>query len=146
MTLIVLRNTIFKMINIWQHHVWIDMQKRLASVHSIIGRGSLIPWRLPLQGKPVVDAISNSANTSRLSFPTVNHNACHRDSFLRVLQVDSVRHDGSTTGAGATAPRLSKLIEGWSCKHGQSCNLQMTECQKRLRTYNRSRCPSRGRR
>ena len=43
MTLIVLRNTIFKMINIWQHHVWIDMQKRLASVHSIIGRGSLIP-------------------------------------------------------------------------------------------------------
>jgi hypothetical protein len=31
------------MINIWQHHVWIDMQKRLASVHSIIGRGSLIP-------------------------------------------------------------------------------------------------------
>jgi len=43
MTLIVLRNTIFKMINIWQHHVWIDMQKRLASVHSILWRGSLIP-------------------------------------------------------------------------------------------------------
>jgi hypothetical protein len=43
MTLIVLRNTIFKMINIWQHHVWTDMHKRLASVHSIMGRGSLIP-------------------------------------------------------------------------------------------------------
>lgn len=43
MTLIVLRNTIFKMINIWQHHVWTDMRKRLASVHSILGRGSLIP-------------------------------------------------------------------------------------------------------
>ena len=43
MTLIVLRNTIFKMINIWQHHVWTDMHKRLASVHSILGRGSLIP-------------------------------------------------------------------------------------------------------
>ena len=43
MTLIVFRNTIFKMINIWQHHVWTDMQKRLASVHSILGRGSLIP-------------------------------------------------------------------------------------------------------
>lgn len=43
MTLIVLRNTVFKMINIWQHHVWTDMQKRLASVHSILGRGSLIP-------------------------------------------------------------------------------------------------------
>ena len=82
------------------------MQKRLASVHSIIGRGSQYPistsfdWRLPLQGKPVVDAISNSANTSRLSFPTVNHNDRHRDSFLCVLQVDSVRHDGSTMRAG----------------------------------------------
>ena len=43
MTLIVLRNTVFKMINIWQHHARTDMQKRLASVHSIIGRGSLIP-------------------------------------------------------------------------------------------------------
>ena len=31
------------MINIWQHHVWTDMHKRLASVHSILGRGSLIP-------------------------------------------------------------------------------------------------------
>ena len=26
----------------------------------------------------------------RLSFPTVNHNDCHRDSFLCVLQVDSM--------------------------------------------------------
>ena len=43
MTLIVLRNTVFKMINIWQHHARTDMQKRLASVHSIIVRGSLIP-------------------------------------------------------------------------------------------------------
>ena len=43
MTLIVLRNTVFKMINIWQHHARTDMHKRLASVHSIIGRGSLIP-------------------------------------------------------------------------------------------------------
>lgn len=31
------------MINIWQHHVWTDMHKRLAYVHSILGRGSLIP-------------------------------------------------------------------------------------------------------
>ena len=43
MTLIVLRNTVFKMIIIWQHQAWTDIQKRLASVHSIIGRGSLIP-------------------------------------------------------------------------------------------------------
>ena len=28
---------------IWQHHAKTDMHKRLASVHSIIGRGSLIP-------------------------------------------------------------------------------------------------------
>ena len=43
MTLIDLRNTIFKMINIWQHHVRTDMRTRLAAVHSILGRGSLIP-------------------------------------------------------------------------------------------------------
>ena len=43
MTLIVLRIMIFKMKEIWQHHAKTDMHKRLASVHSIIGRGSLIP-------------------------------------------------------------------------------------------------------
>ena len=43
MTLIVLQKTIFKMKEIWQHHARTDMQKRLASVHSIIGRDSLIP-------------------------------------------------------------------------------------------------------
>lgn len=43
MTMMVLRNTVFKMINIWQHHAWTDMQKRLASVHSKVRRGSLIP-------------------------------------------------------------------------------------------------------
>ena len=43
MTLIVLRNTVFKMINIWQHHARTDMQKRLTSVHSKVRRGSLIP-------------------------------------------------------------------------------------------------------
>ena len=43
MTLIVLQKTIFKMKEIWQHHVRTDMQKRLASVHSILWRGSLIP-------------------------------------------------------------------------------------------------------
>jgi len=43
MTLIVLQKTIFKMKEIWQHHARTDMQKRLASVHSILGRGSLIP-------------------------------------------------------------------------------------------------------
>ena len=43
MTLKVLRNTVFKMIEIWQHHAETDIQKRLASVHSILGRGSLIP-------------------------------------------------------------------------------------------------------
>jgi hypothetical protein len=31
------------MIIIWQHHARTEIQKRLASVHSIIGRGSLIP-------------------------------------------------------------------------------------------------------
>jgi hypothetical protein len=41
--MIVPRNKIFKMIEIWQHHAEIDMQKRLASVHSKVGRGSLIP-------------------------------------------------------------------------------------------------------
>ncbi|MBQ6063071.1 MAG: hypothetical protein IJK87_05485 [Prevotella sp.] len=31
------------MIGIWQHLAKTDMQKRLASVHSTVGRGSLIP-------------------------------------------------------------------------------------------------------
>ena len=43
MTLMVLQNTVFKMTGIWQHQDKTGMQKRLASVHSIIGRGSLIP-------------------------------------------------------------------------------------------------------
>jgi len=61
MTLKVLRNTVFKMIEIWQHHAETDIQKRLASVHSTVGRGSLIPHhrfaRLEFatpKGKPVV--------------------------------------------------------------------------------------------
>ena len=39
MILMVIRNTVFKMIEIWQHHAKKDMQKRLASVHSTIVRG-----------------------------------------------------------------------------------------------------------
>ena len=43
MTLMVLRITIFKMKEIWRLHAKKDMQKRLASVHSKVRRGSLIP-------------------------------------------------------------------------------------------------------
>lgn len=43
MTLMVLRTTIFKMKDIWRLHAKKDMHKRLASVHSKVGRGSLIP-------------------------------------------------------------------------------------------------------
>jgi len=39
----VLRITIFKMKEIWRLHAKKDMQKRLASVHSKVRRGSLIP-------------------------------------------------------------------------------------------------------
>jgi len=42
-TLIVLRATIFRMKYIWRLHTKKDMYKRLASVHSKVGRGSLIP-------------------------------------------------------------------------------------------------------
>jgi hypothetical protein len=43
MTLVVLRITIFKMTKNWRLHTKTDMQKRLASVHSKVRRGSLIP-------------------------------------------------------------------------------------------------------
>ena len=43
MTLMVLRDTVFKITENWQVHAKTDMQKRLASVHSKVGRGSLIP-------------------------------------------------------------------------------------------------------
>ena len=43
MTLMVLRITIFKMTKIWRLNTKTDMQKRLASVHSKVRRGSLIP-------------------------------------------------------------------------------------------------------
>lgn len=43
MTFMVLRITIFKMKEIWRLHAKKDMHKRLASVHSKVGRGSLIP-------------------------------------------------------------------------------------------------------
>ena len=43
MTLVVLRITIFKMTKIWRLHAKTDMQKRFASVHSKVRRGSLIP-------------------------------------------------------------------------------------------------------
>lgn len=43
MTLMVLRNTVFPIIEIWQHYAKTEKQKRLASVHSIIGRGSQKP-------------------------------------------------------------------------------------------------------
>jgi hypothetical protein len=45
----VLQTTIFKMKDIWQLHAKKDMHKRLASVHSKVGRGSLIP-------QPSIDA------------------------------------------------------------------------------------------
>lgn len=44
MTFMVLRTTIFKMKDIWRLHTKKDMYKRLASVHSKVGRGSLIPY------------------------------------------------------------------------------------------------------
>ena len=43
MALMVLRITIFKMTEIWRLHTKKYMYKRLASVHSKVGRGSLIP-------------------------------------------------------------------------------------------------------
>ena len=43
MTFMVLRITIFKMTKIWRLHAKKDMYKRLASVHSKVRRGSLIP-------------------------------------------------------------------------------------------------------
>ena len=43
MTFMVLRITIFKMKEIWRLHAKKDMYKRLASVHSKVRRGSLIP-------------------------------------------------------------------------------------------------------
>ena len=43
MTFMVLRTTIFKMKDSWRLHTKKDMHKRLASVHSKVGRGSLIP-------------------------------------------------------------------------------------------------------
>ena len=49
MTFMVLRTTIFKMKDSWRLHTKKDMHKRLASVHSILGRGSLIP-------QPSIDA------------------------------------------------------------------------------------------
>ena len=39
----VLRTTIFKMKDSWRLHAKKDMHKRLASVHSKVGRGNLIP-------------------------------------------------------------------------------------------------------
>ena len=42
--MIVLRITIFQMIEIWRIHAKTDIQKRLASVHSKVRRGSLIPY------------------------------------------------------------------------------------------------------
>ena len=45
MTIIVLRITKFKMRVIWQLYVKTDIQKRLTSVHSKVGSGSLIPYQ-----------------------------------------------------------------------------------------------------
>ena len=42
-TLMVLRATIFRMKDIWRLHTKKNMYKRLASVLSKVGRGSLIP-------------------------------------------------------------------------------------------------------
>ena len=45
---------------IWQHHAKTDMYKRIASVHSIIGRGSLIPQLTIVAGKHATSGASYS--------------------------------------------------------------------------------------
>jgi hypothetical protein len=75
MTFMVLRTTIFKMKDSWRLHAKKDMHKRLASVHSKVGRGSLIPQpSIDVRGADQINKQAKTVIMTLKNFPK----GCHQ--------------------------------------------------------------------